>query len=141
MKVKITKLRDDIEIPKYQTDGAAAFDLACADEVVIPPKGFKIVPTGLVIGTPPGYVLVLAARSSLFKKKGLVLANGIGVIDSDYCGPKDQIHLALFNRRDEEITIEAGERIAQGMIMPVIRAEFFEGDAEGDSRGGFGSTG
>ncbi len=141
MKIKITRLRDDVEIPKYQTDGAAAFDLASADEIIVPPKSLKLVPTGLVIGTPSGHVLILASRSSLFKKKGLVLANGIGVVDSDYAGPEDQIFLAVYNQLETEVKIETGERIAQGMIMPVTRAEFFEGDAEGESRGGFGSTG
>jgi len=141
MQIKVTRLRDDVEIPKYQTDGAAAFDLASADEITVPPKSLKLVPTGLVIGTPPGHVLILASRSSLFKKKGLVLANGIGVVDSDYTGPEDQIFLAVFNQMDIEVNIEAGERIAQGMIMPVVRAEFFEGEANGESRGGFGSTG
>jgi dUTP diphosphatase len=141
MKVKITRLREDVEIPKYQTDGAAAFDLASAEEIVIEPKGFKLVPTGLVIGTPPGHALILASRSSLFKKKGLVLANGIGVVDSDYAGPEDQIFLAVYNQLDTEVKIEAHERIAQGMIIPVARAEFFEGETDEKSRGGFGSTG
>lgn len=141
MKVKITKLRDDVEIPKYHTDGAAAFDLASAEEAVIPAKGFKLLPTGLVIGTPAGHVLILAARSSLFKKKGLVLANGIGVVDSDYSGPEDQIYIAVYNPTDNEVKVEAHERIAQGMIMPVLQVNFEEGDAQGESRGGFGSTG
>ncbi|MDF1497049.1 MAG: dUTP diphosphatase [Patescibacteria group bacterium] len=141
MKIKITRLRDDVEIPNYQTDGAAAFDLASAEEVEVPPKTLKLVPTGLVIGTPPGHVLILASRSSLFKKKGLVLANGIGVVDSDYAGPDDQIFLAVYNQLEIEVKIEAGERIAQGMIMPVVRAEFEEGETSEKSRGGFGSTG
>lgn len=141
MKVKITRLREDVEIPKYQTAGSAAFDLAGAEEVLIPAKGFKLLPTGLVIGTPPGHVLILASRSSLFKKKGLVLANGIGVVDSDYAGPEDQIFLAVYNPTEGEVKVEAHERIAQGMIMPVVQVDFEEGDAKGESRGGFGSTG
>ncbi len=141
MQIKITRLRDDVEVPKYQTEGAAAFDLASAEQAVIPAKGFKLLPTGLVIAAPKDHVLILAARSSLFKKKGLVLANGIGVVDSDYCGPEDQIFLAVYNPTDAEVIVDAHERIAQGMIMPVVRAEFTEADAEGESRGGFGSTG
>lgn len=141
MNIKITRLRDDVEMPKYQTKGSAAFDLASVEEALIPAKGFKLLPTGLVIATPPGHVLILASRSSLFKKKGLVLANGIGVVDSDYAGPEDQIFLAVYNPMDDEVKVEAHERIAQGMIMPVVQAEFFEGDAEGENRGGFGSTG
>ena len=141
MKIRIKKLRDDVAVPAYQTDGAAAFDLASADDAVVAPKGFMLLPTGLVIATPPGHVLVLAARSSLFKKKGLMLANGIGVIDSDYCGHEDQIFIAVYNPSEVEVKITAGERIAQGMILPVVRAEFEEGETGDKSRGGFGSTG
>ncbi len=141
MQIKITRLREDVEIPKYHTNGAAAFDLASIDETIIPAKGFKLLPTGLVIATPKDHVLILAARSSLFKKKGLVLANGIGVIDSDYCGPEDQIFIAVYNPTDNEVKIDAQERIAQGIIIPIVKAEFIEADAQGANRGGFGSTG
>lgn len=141
MKMKITRLRNDIEIPKYHTDGSAGFDLASSEDITIGPKEQKLLPTGLIFNIPNDHVLILAARSSLFKKKGLVLANGIGTIDSDYSGPEDQVYLSVINLRDEEATVQAGERIAQGMIIPVVRAEFEEGEAEGQSRGGFGSTG
>ncbi|MFZ6015785.1 MAG: dUTP diphosphatase [Patescibacteria group bacterium] len=141
MIVKITKLRDDVEIPQYQTDGAAAFDLASAERIVIPARTQALLPTGLVIATPPGHVLLLTARSSLFKKKGLMLANGVGTIDSDYCGPEDQLYISVYNQLDSEVAVEAGDRVAQGIILPIVRAEFEEAEAQGDSRGGFGSTG
>jgi len=70
MLVRITPLRDDVEIPAYQTPGSAAFDLAAAEPLTIAPQSSALVPTGLVIATPPGHVLILSARSSLFKKKG-----------------------------------------------------------------------
>jgi len=141
MQIKVKRLIDNVELPQYQTKGAAAFDLASTEDAVIAAKGFSLLPTGLVIATPEDHVLVLAARSSLFKKKGLVLANGIGVIDSDYRGPQDQIFLAVYNPGETEVRVSAGERIAQGMFLPVTRAEFVEGETEGESRGGFGSTG
>ncbi len=141
MIVRITRLNDGVEIPAYQTPGSAAFDLAASEPVGIPSQGSALVPTGLIIATPPGHVLILAARSSLFKKKGLLMANGIGVIDSDYCGQEDQIRLSMYNPGPAEVRVEKGERLAQGMIVPVVMAEFQEGAANGPSRGGFGSTG
>lgn len=142
MKVRITRLDPSIEIPEYKTEGSAAFDLAAREDATIAPRALAILPTGLIIATPPGHVLILAARSSLFKKKGLLMANGIGVVDSDYSGPTDQIHLALFNPGDQEIKIEKGERLAQGMIIPIQQVEFEEGQPlSTESRGGFGSTG
>ena len=142
MIVRITPLRDDIDLPAYQTPGSAAFDLASAEIATIPPGQSTLVSTGLIIATPPGHVLILSARSSLFRKKGLLLANGIGIIDSDYCGPEDEIKLSLFNPGNKPVSIEKGERLAQGLIVPVPTIEFQEGPAvKTASRGGFGSTG
>ena len=140
MQVKITKIHPHAQIPKYQTSGSAGFDLASVEEIKIAPQEFKLIPTGLVIATPKNHVLLLMARSSLFKKKGLILANSVGVIDSDYQGPNDQIFIAVYNISDQECTISIGERIAQGLIMPVIQVEFQEGEINAKSRGGFGST-
>lgn len=142
MKVRITRLDPSVEIPEYKSAGAAAFDLASCEDATIAPRSLAILPTGLIIATPPGHVLILAARSSLFKKKGLMMANGIGVIDSDYCGPTDQVHLALYNPGDQEVKVEKNERLVQGFIVPVVKAEFEEGlPLNNESRGGFGSTG
>lgn len=141
MQVKITRLDPSVPIPAYQTPGSAAFDLAAAKETIVQPGQSALVPTGLIIATPENHVLVLAARSSLFKKKGLMLANGIGVVDSDYRGPNDQIFIACFNPGTQPVTVEPGERIAQGLILPYLKAEFIESSPDGSSRGGFGSTG
>ncbi len=141
MQVRITKLKDDVALPAYQTAGAAGFDLASAEDVVVPAGQSFLIPTGLVIATPPGHVLILTARSSLFKKKGLVLANGVGTIDSDYCGPNDQIYLSCYNPGQSPVSVTKGERLAQGIFLPFVRAEFIEGQAEGPNRGGFGTTG
>ncbi len=141
MQVKITRLDPNIPLPAYQTPGSAAFDLAAAKETIVPPEQSALVPTGLIIATPENHVLMLAARSSLFKKKGLMLANGIGVVDSDYHGPNDQIFIACFNPGTEPITVLAGERIAQGILLPCLKAEFIESSPDGSNRGGFGSTG
>ena len=101
-----------------------------------------MVPTGLVIETPPGYALILASRSSAPKKFGITPPHGIGVVDSDYCGPTDEIRILVRNFTDTEVVIEPEQRIAQGLFMPVVQAQFVQTDlSDNDSRGGFGSTG
>lgn len=118
-----------------------AFDLAAAEAVTVPPQGLAFVPTGLVIATPPGYALLMAPRSSLFKKKGLRLGNNIGVIDQDYRGPEDEIKISLWNPATQPVQIEKGERLAQGFFAAIGKAEWEEGEAHAASRGGWGSTG
>lgn len=86
--------------------------------------------------------MLIASRSSNSVKKGITLANGIGIIDSDYCGETDEIHLAIQNITDQPTTIEAGDRIAQAMILPAPQVEILEVETTGAlDRGGFGSTG
>lgn len=141
MKVRITRLRPDVEIPAYKTSGSAGFDLAAAEPVTIPPKQAFPVPTGLGFGIPDGHVLFLTARSSLFLKKGLVMANGIGTIDSDYRGPNDEIRIIVRNPGDAPISIEKGERLVNAIILPFVHADLEEGPADAADRGGIGSTG
>ncbi len=114
--------------------------MSAAIDTTIPPNGAALIPSGLIIATPPGYMLMIAGRSSLFWKKGLICTNGIGVIDQDYCGPTDEIKLSLWNPGDTPVMIQAGERLCQGFFLPIERAEWLEALAEGPSRGGFGST-
>ena len=142
MLVSIKRLDKSLPLPQYHTTGSAAFDLSAKIETVILPKQLARIPSGLIIGTPHGYVLTLAARSSLAAKKGLMLANGIGTIDSDYCGPEDEILISVYNFTDQTVTVEKGERIAQGMFLKVEQGEWREVDEITEkSRGGFGSTG
>jgi dUTP pyrophosphatase len=141
MKVLITRLRPDIELPAYKTPGSAGFDLAAAETLTVEPGGHAFVPTGLVIQTPEQHVLFLTARSSLFAKKGLVLANGIGTIDSDYRGPNDEIKIIVRNPGNAPVQIEKGERLVNAIILPFVRAEFEEGETYPQDRGGLGSTG
>src|SRR4029079_16780311 len=123
--------------------GAAGFDLAASEDVVIPPGGIALVPTGLVIAVPDGHFLGIFARSSAPLKRGLMVANGVGVIDEDYCGPKDEVKIQVLNFTQAPVTVSRGDRIAQGLFLPVTRVEWQEtGDPlREDSRGGFGSTG
>lgn len=141
MQIRITRVHDHTQLPTYATAGSVAFDIASAVDIVIPAKNMQYVPTGLIIATPPGYAFLIAARSSLFRKKNLMLANNVGVIDQDFCGPQDEVQLALWNPTDTDITLIKNERLAQGLFVKIERAEWNEGPAEGPSRGGLGSSG
>lgn len=141
--VNIKLLRDEVSLPSYATEGSAAFDLIAAinEPITLKAGERKLIPTGIAISIPMGYVAVLCARSGLSAKKGIAAANGIGVIDSDYRG---EIFFSAINLSSEDYTISKGERIAQLMIIPVCRAEFTVcDDLDKTERGcgGFGSTG
>jgi dUTP pyrophosphatase len=142
MTVKIVRLDPSVPLPSYQTGGAAGFDLAASADVTIAPGAIALVPTGLVIAVPPGHFLGVFARSSTPLKRGLVVANGVGVVDSDYSGPNDEIKVQVLNVTREPVTVRRGDRLAQGVIMPFVRAEWDERSAaDAPDRGGFGSTG
>ena len=141
--VRIRRLRASAALPEYQTAGAAGFDLAASDDVTVAPGAIALVPTGLVVETPPGYFLGIFARSSTPLKRGLMVANGVGVVDADYCGLRDEVKIAVLNFTGTAVDIKAGDRIAQGLFIPVARAQWREvqEDLREGSRGGFGATG
>ena len=142
MNVSVFRRDPSVPLPRYETPGSAGFDLAASADVTIEPGAIALVPTGLVIGVPPGHLLGIFARSSTPLKKGLMVANGVGVVDSDYCGPDDEVKIQVLNFTSAPVTVRRGDRIAQGLILPFVRAEWKEGaDASGPTRGGFGSTG
>lgn len=139
--VHVTRIHPDAQLPAYETRGAAAFDLAAVATVTVPPGKVALIPTGLVVRVPLRMFLGIFARSSTPVKRGLMVANGVGVIDPDYCGPTDEIKIAVINFTDGEVTVRAGDRIAQGIFLEAPRIEWVEGEAATQSRGGFGSTG
>ncbi len=142
MQVKIKRIDTSLPLPEYHTDGAVAFDLYARNKTVIKPKQFEMIATNFIIETPPGYMLMLAARSSRAKKKGLNMRNGIGIIDQDYCGNEDELHVLIQNLTDQEVTIDKEERIAQGIFVQINKPEFIEvEDMQNKTRGGFGTTG
>ena len=129
-------------MPRYETAGAAAFDFTAAEEVVVAPGGVALVPTGLVVEVPLGMFLGIFARSSTPMKRGLMVANGIGVVDPDYCGPEDEVKIAVMNFTTAAVTVKRGDRIAQGMFLTAPRVTWEEAsELRQDSRGGFGATG
>lgn len=141
MKARITRIRQGVALPEYKTREAAAFDIAVCEGGIVPAGGTLFLPTGLVIQAPEGHMLVIAPRSSTFKKKGLRLGNTLGIIDRDFCGPEDELLIYFWNPGTVPVTIEAGERVAQGVFIPITHAEWEEGEPAGPSRGGWGSTG
>lgn len=141
MEIPIHRTSPDVPFPNYQTPGACAFDLAVIEPATIQPNERVFLRTGLVIKVPHDHVLLLMPRSSN-AKKGIRLGNGVGVIDSDYCGVNDEIKLALHNVGNEPYSVQTGERLAQGLFIPITRAIFQETDHwEAPDRGGFGTTG
>lgn len=142
MQVKIKRIDNTLPLPEYQTSGAVAFDLYSREDMAIAPKTVTLIPTNLIIQIPKGYMLTVVTRSSAPKKKGLLLPHGIGIIDQDYHGEKDEIMLQVYNFTDQETTISRGERVGQAAFVRVDRGEWKEvGEMKKTSRGGFGSTG
>ncbi len=144
IQVKLKKLRPNAVIPQYATPGSAAVDLCAAIEcdTVLPPHSRTPIPTGLAMEPDSqGVVALIYARSGLGCKHGLVPANCVGVIDSDYRG---EITVCLQNNADTPYTVHPGDRIAQLLFTPVYQADFTVADELGDTArgaGGFGSTG
>ena len=141
--VRIRRLDPSVPLPQYQTPGSAGFDLAASADITVPPGTIALVPTGLIVQVPAGHFLGIFARSSTPLKKGLMVANGVGVIDEDYCGPADEVKIQVLNFTANPVDVKRGDRIAQGLFLPVTRVAWKEetGDLRQGSRGGFGATG
>ncbi len=142
MRVPIARVDPSLPLPTYATDGSAGFDFVTRVTTAVAPGGMARVPANVIVATPPGYMLLVAVRSSTPRRTGLRLSNAVGIVDQDYAGPQDEIHIDVWNPTDRVVTVERGDRIAQGMFVPVARAVWEERAAPpGPSRGGFGSTG
>jgi dUTP pyrophosphatase len=140
-KVRIRRLTAAATLPRYETAGAAGFDLRASEDMTVQPGEVTLVPTGLVVEVPPGTFLGIFARSSTPLKRGLMVANGVGIVDSDYCGPADEVKIEVYNFTPRAVHVKAGDRIAQGVLIPSVRAEWEEvQELRKDSRGGFGAT-
>jgi dUTP pyrophosphatase len=142
MRLKIRRLDSTVSLPAYGTGESAGFDLAAAHDLTIAPRQIALVRTGLVIEVPSGYFLGIFARSSTPLKRGLMVANGVGVIDPDYSGPNDEVMIQVLNITDREIRIARGDRLAQGIVLPAPRVTWDEvSEIRELTRGGFGATG
>ena len=141
MKVKIVRIEKDLPLPEYKTEGAVAFDFYSRVTQEIAPGQDFLLPANLIIEVPADHALIITPRSSTSLKKGLEFRN-IGVVDRDFHGPQDEIKPHVHNFTAAPVIVQRGNRIAQGLIVPVAKAEWHEVEVikEG-SRGGFGSTG
>ena len=142
MKINVKKLTATAKLPTYGSAYAAGADLY-SDEgaFTVAPGETRLVHTGLSVEIPEGYAGFVHARSGMASKRGLAPANKVGVIDADYRG---EVMVALHNHSNEPQAVEAGERIAQLVIAPFLKAKFEEADELSDTvrgEGGFGSTG
>ncbi len=144
LKILDPRIGHEFPLPNYTTEGAAGMDLrACLDQpMTLAPGKAELIPTGVAIHIgDPHLAAVLLPRSGLGHKHGIVLGNLVGLIDSDYQG---QLFVSCWNRGTESFTIDVGERVAQMVFVPVVRAAFevvddFDSSARGE--GGFGHTG
>jgi len=108
----------------------------------VAPRHIALVRTGLVIEVPTGHFLAILARSSTPLKRGLLVANGVGVVDPDYSGPTDEVMIQVLNVTDAPVRITRGDRLAQGIVLPAPRVTWQEvTEIRANIRGGFGSTG
>ncbi len=142
-KLKIKRLAADVELPRRETPGSAGFDLRAHIEapLTVPPGEWAMVPTGLAMEIPQGFAGMVFSRSGLGTKSNMVVAQGVGVIDSDYRG---EVKVPLRNMGKEPCTLAPGQRIAQLVLLPVGLPQVQEvGELTGTQRGegGFGSTG
>lgn len=144
LKVLDPRVGDTVPLPQYATPGSAGLDLrACIDQpLVLKPGDSQLINTGLAMHiADPTLAATILPRSGLGHKHGIVLGNLVGLIDSDYQGP---LMVSCWNRGNQDYTIEPGERIAQLVIVPIVKATFeivseFKQTERGD--GGFGSSG
>lgn len=141
MKVRILRKDKELPLPEYKTAGAAAFDLSVRDGGVVLPHQTVIFYLNVSLQLPRGHFALMAARSSLHKR-GLVLRNGIGILDEDFAGDNDEYRAAIYNFTDQPVTVERGERLVQVIVLPFDRVDWEEVETLGNNdRGGFGTTG
>ncbi len=142
MKVKIKRIDKTLPLPIYETNGSVGFDLIARENIDIAAKKVSMIPANIIVEVPVEYMLIVASRSSTPIKKGLQPPHGFGIIDHDYCGPNDEIRVLVYNFTDQPVTVQRGEKIAQGVFVKIDKFEWEEVDEmKRESRGGFGSTG
>ena len=143
VKILIKKTNKEVITPKYKTDGSSGVDLSAFLEkkVVIKPNSSELIPTGLQVAIPEELEIQIRPRSGLAAKESIGVLNSPGTIDSDYRG---ELKIILFNHGNKDFIINNGDRIAQMVLVPILKIEFEEVDDLPDTirgQGGFGSTG
>lgn len=142
VQVLITRLDPDLPLPRYAKGGDAGADIVSRIDIALAPGERALVPTGIAIALPDGYVALVHPRSGLAIKHGVTMVNAPGTVDAGYRG---ELQIILINHdKSESVSFKRGDRIAQLVIQKVERAEFVEVHelpGSGRGAGGFGSTG
>lgn len=142
---KVKRMEEDIKLPERSTLNSAGYDFFALEDIIFNPESITRVFTGVKCELMPNQVLILANRSSNPSKKGLVLLNGIGVVDADYYGNPDndgEIAFEFYNMLNEPVEIKKGEKLGQGLILAFDKTEDdFISNPYKTRSGGFGSTG
>ncbi len=137
MKIPIKRFDKSYALPAPEV-GAACFDFICRETVTIGPGQIKPVAQNVALKVPDGHALLLFSRSSTPMRKGLMLANGVGVVDPFYCGNDDENYAFLHNITDHPVTVEAGDKVVQGMIIKTESVQWDEVSAMNDTgHGGY----
>lgn len=141
MQVFLKRIDSTLPLPQHESTGAVGFDLIVRESTTINPKDIALIPGNVIVKVPEGYALFILPRSSLPRKKSLIFPHSVGIIDQDYHGPDDEIRIQVMNMGNEPVTVERGEKIAQGLLVKIEKVEWTETDDHGaETRGGFGST-
>lgn len=125
MKIKTKRIDKSLPLPDYER-GASCFDFVCRESVTIKPREIKLVPLNSVIKLPQGYTLLIFVRSSTPIRKGLILANSVGILDSFYCGDKDELVAEFLNITNKNVKVKRGEILVQGMLVKHETVEWEE---------------
>ena len=140
-KIKIKRFDKDLPLPEYKTAGAAGFDLTAREDIIIKPHTIGYIPLNLAVETPKGHFLMIVPRSSTHKL-GLMQINSVAIGDSDFRGDEDEYKMPAYNFTNELVSIEKGTRVAQGLFVKFIKANWQEVKSmKSKTRGGFGTTG
>ena len=145
MRLSVRLLRPGAQLPRYMTEGAAGMDLAACPEdgaeVTLAPGARRLVSTGIAVAVPSGFELQIRPRSGLALRHGVTILNSPGTVDADYRG---EVMVLLVNLGDAPFVVRPGDRIAQGIVAPVVRADPVEVEVLDDTArgaGGYGHTG
>lgn len=137
MDITVKRFDKELPLPDYEP-GAACFDFTCRETVTLAPREIKLVPTNIAVKVPEGYALMVYARNSTPMRKGLVLANSVGIVDPFYCGDQDEVLIEFLNILDKPVTVNRGDTLAQGMFVQVEPVSWSEVDTMGEpGRGGY----
>ena len=143
IKVLVKKLNPKVKLPSYKTEGSSGMDLMAfiENKIIIAPNTSALIPTGLSVAVPDDCEIQIRPRSGLAAKSNISVLNTPGTIDSDYRG---ELKVILFNHSNKEFVVNHNDRIAQMVLVPVLKVDFEEVDILPDTlrgSGGFGSTG